>query len=461
MDERNNTETDTGVRYNFAQDGTYSGVYQDESKKAKKKNGGGKIIALALVFSLIGGILGAGAVMFWNDRHMPEPETVDKAENIGISYEGSRPSGIIDTVAVDTSRLMSAAEVYAANVNSTVGITTSITTTNYWGYTSTTPASGSGFIFTDNGYILTNFHVIEDSNSITVTLYDDRSFPAEIVGYDSSNDIAVIKIDTDGLTPVVLGESSNMNVGDDVVAIGNPLGELTFSLTAGTVSALDRKVTLSSNVTMKLIQTDCAINAGNSGGPLFNMYGEVIGITNAKYSSSSNSGASIDNIGFAIPINTVKGIVTSIIEKGYISKPYIGITVGNVGSEAQAYGLPEGAAVKEIVEGSPAEEAGLQINDIITSVDGTAITGSDDLVEIIAACEPGQVLRLEIYRQNETMSLELTVGEKVSNAVPETDAAQTEEQTPAENGNGYSFDFGFGNGGFPFDFGDIFGGLFG
>ena len=156
-----------------------------------------------------------------------------------------------------------------------------------------------------------------------------------------------MKIDAEGLTPVVLGDSDNLNVGDQVVAIGNPLGELTFSLTTGVVSALNREVTLSSNVTMNLIQTDCAINSGNSGGALFNLYGEVIGITNAKYSSSSSSSeASIDNIGFAIPLNHVKNIVKSIIETGSITKPYIGVTVSSVSSEAQGYGLPTGAAVR-------------------------------------------------------------------------------------------------------------------
>lgn len=153
---------------------------------------------------------------------------------------------------------------------------------------------------------------------------------------------------------MVLGDSDNLNVGDPVVAIGNPLGELTFSLTSGAVSALDREITLSSSLTMNLIQTDCAINSGNSGGALFNLYGEVVGITNAKYSGSgSSSEASIDNIGFAIPINQVRSIVESIIENGYIVKPYIGVTVGNVSDEMQSYGLPQGAAVRSVTEDGP------------------------------------------------------------------------------------------------------------
>ena len=189
-------------------------------------------------------------------------------------------------------------------------------TTNYFGYKTTAAASGSGFIITDDGYIVTNYHVIEGANKVKVTTYDNTSYDAEVVGTDENNDIAVLKIDGKDLTPVTLGSSESLAVGDDVVAIGNPLGELTFTLTSGVVSAMDRQITTGTSLMMDLIQTDCAINAGNSGGALFNMYGEVVGVTNAKYSSNSSTEASIDNIGFAIPIDTVKDIVTSIIEKG-------------------------------------------------------------------------------------------------------------------------------------------------
>ena len=325
--------------------------------------------------------------------------------------EGNREHVTIDISKIDTSKLMTQAEVYAANVNSTVGITTSITT-NFWGYQTTSAASGSGFIFSNDGYILTNFHVVEDSNSITVSMYDGKSYKAELIGYDESNDVAVLKIDATGLVPVVLGNSDKINVGDSVVAIGNPLGELTFSLTAGSISAKDREITMSNGATMQLMQTDCAINSGNSGGALFNLYGEVIGITNAKYSSGS-SGASIDNIGFAIPINKAWAIAESIIEKGYYAKPYIGVSVITVSQETQSYGLPQGAAVKEITKASPAESAGLKINDIITHVNGNAITGSSDLVWIVGDAAIGDTLKLTVYRQGSTLELTLTVGEQI------------------------------------------------
>lgn len=352
--------------------------------------------------------------------------------------EGKRPSSVIDLATVDTSKLMTASEVYAANVNSTVGITTSVTT-NFWGFQTTSAASGSGFILTADGYILTNFHVIESSSSISVTLYDGTSYDAVLVGYDESNDIAVLKIDASDLSPVVLGDSDNLNVGDDVIAIGNPLGELTFSLTAGAVSALDREITLSSGVMMNLIQTDCAINSGNSGGALFNLYGEVIGITNAKYSSSGTE-ASIDNIGFAIPINHIRSIVDSIIEKGYISKPYIGVSVGDVSEETMGYGLPAGAAVKSVVEDSPAEKAGIKVNDIITAVNGNEITGRSELSETISSCAVGDKLTLTVYRQGETLSIDVTVGEQTKSALESDNSGSQSNQ---QQGGSISDFFGF------------------
>ena len=341
-------------------------------------------------------------------------------------YQGKRPSSVINTASIDTSKQMTAAEVYAENVNSTVGITTQVTT-NFWGYTTQSAASGSGFIYSADGYIITNYHVIESASSIKVTLYDGKSYDAQLVGYDESNDVAVLKIDAKDLTPVTIGDSDNLNVGDSVIAIGNPLGELTFSLTSGAVSALDREVTMSNNVTMELIQTDCAINSGNSGGALFNLYGEVIGITNAKYSGSSGSGASIDNIGFAIPINSVRSIVDSIIEKGYVAKPYIGVMVSDVSDEAISYGTPAGAAVVSVTEGGPAEKAGLQANDIITAVDGKEISGKSGLSSLIADCAAGDKLTLSVYRQGQTLTVTVTVGEQTTSAL--ANQQQQQQQT--------------------------------
>ena len=421
-------------------------------KKREKKNRMGlRICALALVFALLGGALGAGGVI-WYESSRGQTGTVSKNETAML--QGIREKSVLNTVTVDSGKEMTAAEVYAANVNSTVGITTSITT-NYWGFQTTSAAAGSGFILTEDGYILTNYHVVENSNSITVAMYNGDTYDATLIGYDESNDVAVLKVDAEGLSPVVLGDSDNLNVGDSVVAIGNPLGELTFSLTAGLVSAKDREVTLSNSLTMDLIQTDCAINSGNSGGALFNLYGEVIGITNAKYSSSSSSStASIDNIGFAIPIDQVRSIFESIITNGYIVKPYIGVTVSDVSSESQSYGLPQGAAVRSVTENGPAAEAGLQENDIITAVNGETITGSNDLVKLVKASAAGDTLELTVYRQGQTTTLTLTVGEQKTDALPaqNTDQNQQSQQGYYDGGQSGQSDNQFG-GSWPFGFG--------
>ena len=392
--------------------------YTPQSTSTPKKNRSGlKLTALALGFSLLGGAIGAGGVLLANRSNDPSIPSSTQSGSTTL-WEGDRGNTVININTIDTDKLMTPAEVYAANVHSTVGITTSITT-NFWGHQTTSAASGSGFIISEDGYILTNFHVIENSDSITVSAYNGDNFEATLIGYDESNDIAVLKVDAAGLSPVVLGDSDNLNVGDSVVAIGNPLGELTFSLTGGAISAKDREVTFSGGITMNLLQTDCAINSGNSGGALFNLYGEVIGVTNAKYSSSSG-GASIDNIGFAIPINSIRSIVESIIEKGYVSKPYLGVSMTDVDESYQIYGLPAGAAIQSVVKDSPAEKAGLQIGDIITKAGDQDITCSDDLKAVVTGCQPGDSVTLTIYRRGQTLTLTAVIGEQKSSQSPDT-----------------------------------------
>ena len=410
----------------------YSGQPFQEARppqpKPEKKRSWQPVIAVALCCSLVGGLIGSGGILLAQKFTAEEPVADAAQENVSNLLQGNRENSVIETVEIDTGKQMTPAQVYAANVNSTVGITTSVTT-NFWGYQSTSAASGSGFIISDDGYILTNFHVIEDSDSISVSMYNGDSYDADLVGYDESNDIAVLKIDAEGLAPVILGDSDNLNVGDSVLAIGNPLGELTFTLTCGAISAKDREVTFSGNITMDLLQTDCAINSGNSGGALFNLYGEVIGVTNAKYSSSSSGEASIDNIGFAIPINSIMNIVTSIIEKGYISKPYVGISVLDVSTETQQYGIPAGAAVQEVTEDGPAAQAGLQRGDVITAVDGTAMTSSE-LVDYIQKASVGQQIKLSIYRQGNSLEITVPVGEQIQSALKEEQTQESQQTYP-------------------------------
>ena len=420
----------------------------DQPKKPHKKNGGKKGVALALVCALLGGGMGVGGGFLGASLARGDlPQTVVSGDGVSTVMQGVRETSVLQIQQIDSSKELTAAEVYAANVNSTVGIVTSAVTTNFWGQQTQSAAAGSGFIFTDDGYIITNYHVIEGANTVTVSTYDGTQYDAKIIGYDESNDVAVLKVEAEGLTPVVIGSSSKLNVGDNVVAIGNPLGELTFSLTAGAVSALNRDVTMSSGSTQELIQTDCAINSGNSGGALFNMYGEVVGITNAKYSGSSGSGASIDNIGFAIPMDDVYNIITSIIEKGYIEKPYIGVSVISVSDETQKYGLPQGAAVQSLTDDGPAKAAGLQVNDIITKVNDTEITSSNDLVKTIGACKPGDRITLTVYRQGQTMEISLEVAQKIQSATAAA-ASESSSQSQQNQSRGYSGQlpgfFGFG-----------------
>lgn len=396
----NGSNNYTGYQYTAPQ------VPQEPKKKSRR--GGAWIIALALCFALLGGALGGGTV--WLLTRNTTTAGAGGTSQTTTIQQGKRDNVTININEIETGKLMSAAEVYAKNVNSTVGIQTSITSTNLWGQQTTSAASGSGFILTADGYIVTNYHVIQSADSVTVSTYNGASYSAKIVGYDESNDLAVLKIDATGLSPVVLGSSEKLNVGDTVLAIGNPLGELTFSLTTGVVSALDREVTFSGGAVMDLLQTDCAINSGNSGGALFNLYGEVIGITNAKYSGSSSSGASIDNIAFAIPIDSVRSIVESIVEKGYYTKPAIGVTVTNVSKDSQQLGI-RGAWVTAVTKGGPAETAGVQANDVITAINGTDISDVSGLKRAMAKVKAGDELVLTIWRKGQSLTVTVVVAE--------------------------------------------------
>ena len=396
-----------------------------------------KLIAVVMALCLVGGV----AVS------LPATGTAELKTAMAAP---ATDDGVLTLAAANTSKEMSAADIYEQNVGSTVGISTS-GTMNYFGYRTRFAATGSGFIVTSDGYILTNYHVVEDSSSITVTTYDGQDYSAVLIGYDDDNDVAIIKIDAEGLTPVTIGDSDDLRVGEEVYAIGNPLGELTFSMTRGIISALNREVTLSMG-TMNLIQTDCSINSGNSGGALFNSKGEVIGITNAKYSSSSSSSeASIDNICFAIPINSVESIVENIINVGTVEKPYIGVTVYTADEDTLSVtGLTGGAVIQFVTEGGPAEDAGVQAGDIVYEANGTEVTSSQDLVDIVSACQPGDKLVLSVYRDGQKGQISIKVGSKTASAIEGSedvseDAQSSQDvegfsQAPSENGgsNGFS-----------------------
>lgn len=432
-------ENNTNYNYRNYPYSNVSQQYNPQIIPQKKTRGSAaKVVALALCCSLVGGAAGAGGFaaydMLRGNAGANVPAETTEALNVAAVNVGEREDTTIKKVSVDTSKVLSAAEIYAANVNSTVGITTSVTT-NFFGQQTQQAASGSGFILTSDGYIVTNYHVVEGAESIKVTTYDNNAYDAKLVGYDESNDIAVLKVEAKNLKPVVIGNSDNMNVGDSVVAIGNPLGELTFSLTSGAVSALNRNITIE-NTAMTLIQTDCAINSGNSGGALFNSHGEVIGITNAKYSSSGrNSGSSIDNIGFAIPMNSVYGIVTSIIEKGYIEKVYIGVSVSSYSNSRKNNSGEnvQGLVVESVVKDGPAEEAGLEAGDIITALDGEKITVSSELTTMLAKHSAGDVVTLTVIRDGETLKIEVKLGVRQQAALPEKDSSSDSQDDPSQD----------------------------
>ena len=431
-------------------------------KKSSGNGIGAKVVALCLCCALVGGAAGGvGVASVMGSRS--SAGVSDSSSDSSALKESDRTATAVPAASVNGKEI-TASQIYAANVNSTVGITCNVTTTNIFGMTTTGAAAGSGFIVTEDGYIVTNYHVVEGGTSITAEFYDGTSHDAALIGYDEENDLAVLKIDATGLTPVTLGDSSTLAVGETVVAIGNPLGELTFSLTQGVVSALNRSVTLSSDtasgsITMNLIQTDCAINSGNSGGPLFNSYGEVIGITNAKYSSSSSSSnASIDNIGFAIPINQVKTIISDIIEKGYVTKPYLGISVVTVdASAAAAYDMAEGVYVKEVTSGSCAEKAGMKQGDIITAINGTSVASTSELNSVKNQYAPGDTVTVTVDRNGQSVDLSVTLDEQIESADTQQQQQQSQQsqqqgqqqQQQNQNGGYYYYNIpGFGGFGF-------------
>ncbi|MGM9669341.1 MAG: S1C family serine protease [Faecousia sp.] len=316
-------------------------------------------------------------------------------------------------------------QVYAKNVASVVAISNQATV-NYYGQISETASSGSGFILSADGYVVSNYHVVQGATTLTVMTMDGSEYDAVLVGYDEANDISVLKIDATGLTPVTLGSSDSLIVGDQVVAIGNPLGELTSTLTVGYVSAKDRVINTDGTY-INMMQTDAAINPGNSGGPLFNMKGEVVGITTAKYSGSTNSGASIEGIGFAIPIDDVRGMFDDLMQFGYIrNQPYLGVVVRSMdATTASTYGLPMGSLVDQVSAGSCAEKAGLKAKDIITDLGGYRITGNADLITSLRKFKAGDTTTITVCRAGQTLVLNITLDEK-----PHTSTTTPQEQQP-------------------------------
>ena len=416
----------------FAEPGTAQNAYvpvqggeprpvpQQTVKAEPKKKGGFRkgFVAVVLILALVGGSCFATAALVnrhWeqkmgamNDKFTTQIDQLQ--DQITANAAVKTPSGN----AVAPGDKLTPAQVYANNVRSVVAITCTVSG-SYMGKVTSGTSMGSGFILTEDGYVVTNCHVVEGATSVTVTTNDGTNYTAAIVGSDSNNDIAVLKVEGSGLPAVTIGSSNELIVGDQVVAVGNALGELTNSLTVGYISAKDRMVT-TEGFGINMLQTDAAINSGNSGGPLFNMYGEVVGITTAKYSGESASGASIEGIGFAIPIDDVLGMIDDLIHQGYIGGAYLGVSVSDVNAEvASYYGFPVGAYVQEAVPGGAAARAGIQAKDIIVNLGGYEINGVTSLTRALRNFEPGETVTVMVYRNGEKLQLKVTLDEKPQN----------------------------------------------
>ncbi len=372
--------------------------------------------------------------------HISDSTTIHYSDRQGVEVQPTIVTGLEE---------LSYTELYASNVNSTVSINVS-TTQNIFGQTTQSASAGSGFIITDDGYIVTNYHVINGGTTVKVTTYDGTEYDAVVIGGEEEYDIAVVKIQAEGLTPVVIGDSSTLQVGNEVAAIGNPLGELTFSLSEGIVSCVNRLINVD-GTPFNMIQTTAAVNSGNSGGPLFNRYGEVIGIVSAKY-SSSNSGASVEGLGFAIPINDVISMIEDIMSNGYVTnKPFIGIVPGTFEQSMIPNSVvSEGVYVYSVESGTAAEKAGILAGDIIVSIDGKKIASVEDLNAVKKGYSAGDTVSVEYYRSNEkhtvSLTFDITPEDNTTVQQPQQPQQQPQQQYPGNYNPWDFFDYYFGNG---------------
>ena len=377
-----------------------------KEKKSEARNGRIlKLICVCLVCALVGGLV--GGFVSWSALKSRLPSASSDKPIV--------PSVETKNVSNETA---TANDIYNVGCRQTVGISLEVTSANIFGQTSASAVAGTGFIITSDGYIMTNYHVIEpayeNNYKITVLFKDGTSYEASIAGFEEDGDIAVLKIDANDLSPVTVGNSDNIAVGDSVFAIGHPLGELDFSMTSGRVSALDRSITADRNTApINMFQFDAAINSGNSGGPVFGESGDVIGIVTAKVGSSG-----VEGLGFAIPINDAVDIANELITKGYVSgKAYLGVNIDNryTSVYAQYYNQPEGAYVYNVEPESCAEKCGLAAGDIITQMGDNPIGSYSDLNAAIKQFKAGESTEIVVYRANGYVTLNVTFDESKPN----------------------------------------------
>lgn len=416
---------------------------EPEKKPHKRGMGVAGVIALCLVCALLGGVSG-GLIANANQPAAVVSETDAPASDTPLVQ--TSPSAGGTTTSSDGA--MSARDIYYdLACKQVVGIQTDITATNIFGMTVSGSVSGSGFVISEDGYILTNYHVVEDAYTggyeVKVMFYDGSTYTAEIKGFDRNNDIAVLKIEAEGLNAAELGTSDSLFVGDTVYAVGNPLGELNYSMTSGMVSATDRLITTEEG-TMTMFQIDAAVNEGNSGGPVYNTSGQVVGVVTAKSNEDGTEG-----LGFAIPIDDAVRIANSVISgerslDAEAGNAALGITPADVDSmAAQYYGFPEGAYVRTVTEGSAAEKAGIKVGDIITQLDGYDIGSSDELRQELLFHSAGETVDIVVWRSGEYLTLSITFDQKPADS--STDSGSQTTQQPVNPSGGWqdgSFYFG-------------------
>lgn len=377
-------------------------------------------ICLCLVCALLGGCLGAGINSWLTDSRF---ETVERAlaENARLSAETADAVASLDqresTVAspvVSAPGELSPAQIYQQACSQVVGISTAISSPGFFGGVQTGTVEGSGFILSEDGYIVTNYHVIETAETsnlpITVVLYDGTEYEARIVGREDVNDLAVLKIEATGLTPAIFGDSDELQVGDEIFVVGNPMGELEFSMSTGHVSALNRTITTEEAEDIPMFQLDAAVNHGNSGGPVYNTRGQVVGIVTAKYSDTA-----VEGLGFAIPSNDALRITEDLVTKGYVTgKAFLGIWTDERydAMVAQYYNMPLGAYVAEVAPDSAAARAGLEVGDIITALGDTTVESPSQLRSAIRQYKAGDSVELSFYRAGESKTVTLVFDER-------------------------------------------------
>lgn len=418
-------------------------VTNTPAQPKKHHRGAGRVVALLLSWAVISAACGFGGAILAQNGSRTGKTTVQQS---------NRTATTVNVKKVDGQTLMSPAEVYASTVNSVVSINCSAVSTNIFGQQTESASSGSGFIYTADGYIVTNQHVVANASSINVTLYNGDTYPATLVGSDSDYDVAVLKIDAKDLPAVTLGNSTDVNVGDNVMAIGNPLGELTFSMSSGIVSCVNRAINVE-GTPFNMIQVDASINPGNSGGPLMNLYGEVVGIVSAKYSSYADT--TVEGLGFAIPINDVQSIISDIMENGSVTdKAYMAITAGTMTQQMAAQykiNATEGVFVYSVEDGGAGDKAGLKLGDVITKLNDTQITSMEDLSAAKKGFKAGDTVTLTVLRDGQEITTQLTFDAQPQTTDDTTDSSQSSDNgynndNNGHNGNGYSdlYDYFFG-----------------